>query len=200
MSVYIHSVLWSFRVGRLRPICIGAAAVILSASAALAEPECRPAGPISAGLAKLIVEFSRAMPRRDAQAPVEDFLVGVSGISPSAKAALARRHPTQIVAARAGEGDLTNEGAAPLQFDGIFAGRQTLFKIPQRVRAHYRVDAGKLTIAYAYGAAIELGERVPLVGIPVYHRINHLVVAPDRLLFYWDSNADGEADRCYVPS
>jgi hypothetical protein len=179
---------------------LGVAALALSASTALAEPACRPAGPISPGLAKLIGEFSRAIPRHDAQAPVEDFLVGVSEISPAAKAALARRHPTRVVAVRAGEGDLVNEGAAPLQFDGIFAGRQTLFKIPQRVRAHYRATPGRLTLAYAEGAAIELGETVPLVGISIYHRINHVVVMPEKLLFYWDNNSDGEADRCYVPS
>lgn len=182
------------------PAGLAVAALLLSGWTALAEPDCRPAGPISPGLAKLIGEFSRATPKHNAQAPVEDFLVGVSGISPPARAALARRHPTRILAARAGEGDLANDGAAPLQFDGIFAARQTLFKIPEHVRAHYRADQGKLTLAYAEGAAIELGENVPLVQIPVYHRINHVVIMPEKLLFYWDDNSDGEADRCYVPS
>lgn len=177
-----------------------AALVVLFGSAAAAEPECRNAGDISAGLTKLITEFGRAMPRRAAQAPVEDFLAGVTGISASAKADLAKREPTRIQAARPGEGDLVNRGQVPLQFDGIFAARHTLFKIPQTVRAHYRVVHGALTLAYADGAAIELGEDVPLVNIPIYHRINHVVVAPQKLLFYWDSNADGEADRCYVSS
>ena len=139
------------------------------------------------------------MPRRAVQAPVEDFLAGVTGISAAAKADLQGREPTRIQATRPGEGDLVNRGRAPLQFDGIFAGRHTLFKIPQTVRAHYRVTQGTLTLAYAEGAAIQLGEDVPLVNIPIYHRINHVVVAPQKLLFYWDSNADGEADRCYVP-
>ena len=180
---------------------IAAATLFLfTAPAAAAEPECRPAGPISPGLAKLIQEFGQAMPHRSAQAPVEDFLAGVTGISATAKADLARRDPTRIQAARPGEGDLVNRGQVPLQFDGIFAARHTLFKIPQTVRAHYRVAHGALTLAYADGAAIELGEDVPLVNIPVYHRINHVVVAPQKLLFYWDSNAGGDADRCYISS
>lgn len=185
--------------GRWR-IAAVAAVVLFLASPATAEPECRLAGDISPGLSKLIVEFGRAMPHRVGQAPVEDFLAGVTGISASAKAGLEKRQPTRIQAIHPGEGNLIEQGTMPLQFDGTFAGRHTLFKIPQTVRAHYRVARGELTLAYADGAAIELGEDVPLVNIPIYHRINHVVVAPQKLLFYWDSNADGEADRCYVAS
>lgn len=189
--------MWARRWPRIAAV---AALALFSVPAAAAEPECRPAAAISPGLSKLIQEFGQATPHRSAQAPVEDFLVGVTGISASAKADLDGREPTRILAASSGEGDLVNRGQVPLQFDGIFAGRHTLFKIPQTVRAHYRVAHGTLTIAYADGAAIQLGEDVPLVNIPIYHRINHVVVAPQKLLFYWDSNADGEADRCYVPN
>ena len=82
----------------------------------------------------------------------------------------------------------------------MFARKQTFFKVPQRIEAQYRVSKGTLTLAYKEGAAIALGEAVPVVGIPVYRRINHVVITPDRLLFFWDSNSGTEPDRCYVPS
>jgi hypothetical protein len=111
-----------------------------------------------------------------------------------------QRGPSQILPKGAGVGDLASDGPQALQFEGVFARKRTFFKVPQRIRARYRVSKGTLTLAYEEGGAIELGEAVPLVDIPVYRRINHVVVTPDRLLFFWGSNSDGEADRCYVPS
>ena len=162
-------------------------------------PDCRAAGPIGGGLRKLIREFAAATPGQVKAAPVQDFLVGVSGISADAEHALLARGPSRISAKGAAEGDLASDGPQQLQFEGIFAGRQTFFRVPQTIRAQYHVSQGTLTIAYKAGNAIQLGEAVPLVKIPVFRSINHVVVAPDRLLFFWGDNADGEPDRCYVP-
>ena len=82
----------------------------------------------------------------------------------------------------------------------MLARTRTFFKVPQQIRARYHASKGTLTLAYDEAGAIELGEAAPLVGIPVSRRINHVVVAPDRLLFFWGSNAGDEPDRCYVPS
>ncbi|HEY2013238.1 MAG TPA: hypothetical protein VGH38_07025 [Bryobacteraceae bacterium] len=170
------------------------------AFAALAMPDCRPAGPIGAGLRKLVREFGEARPGQTGSAAVQDFLIGVSGIPSASQAALVQRGPTHILAKAAGEGDLASDGPQALQFEGVFARTRTFFRVPQQIRAQYRASGRTLTIAYKEGAAIELGEAVPLVGVPVYRRINHVVITPDRLLFFWGSNASDEPDRCYVPS
>ena len=186
-----------------RPLLRYAVAIAFAASfvtRALAMPECRPAGPISAGLRKLIREFADAKPGQPSTASVEDFLVGVSGIPSLSQSALVNRGPVRILPSGSGSGDLASDGPQPLQFEGVFAHRRTLFKVPQRIRAGYRTANGALTIAYKEGAAIALGEAVPLVDIPVYRRINHVIVSPDRLLFFWDSNSGPEPDRCYVVS
>jgi hypothetical protein len=185
---------------RLSFIAAIGCAVLLCLTEASAMPECRPAGPIGFGLKRLIREFAEATPGRLNTAAVEDFLVGVSGIPATSHAALMQRPPVHILPKRAGEGDLASDGSRELQFEGVFAQKRTFFKVPEKIRAHFRASKGTLTLAYEEGGAIQLGEAVPLVDIPVYRRINHVVIAPDRLLFFWGSNSDGEPDRCYVPS
>ncbi|MGC8536895.1 MAG: hypothetical protein ACP5QR_15420 [Rhizomicrobium sp.] len=159
---------------------------------------CRKAGPISAGLKKLIDEFSQVAPGHSGEATVQDFLVGVSKIPPKAMAALARRAPAIITADGPGEGSVAETGATKLQFSGIFARNETYFRVPQHIEGHYRVTKNKLTLYYKHGGALELGEAIPLIGIPVFRRVNHVEITPDRLLFFWGDNAHGTPDRCYV--
>lgn len=163
-----------------------------------ASADCRDAGPISAGLRKLIDEFAQVSPGHAGKAPVEDFLVGVTQIPPGAESALRRRPPADITARAPGEGSVSDIGTSMLQFSGIFARNKTFFRVPQHIEGQYRVTHDKLTLYYKHGGALELGEAIPLLGIPVFRHVNHIEITPDRLLFYWGDNAHGAPDRCYV--
>ncbi len=160
--------------------------------------DCRKAGPISAGLEKLIDEFSQVAPGHSGEATVQDFLVGVSKIPPKAVAALTRRAPAIITAYGPGEGSVAETGTTRLQFSGIFARHKSFFRVPEYIHGHYRVAHGLLTLYYNPGGALALGEPIPLIGIPFFRHINHVEITATRILFFWGTNTHGSPDRCYV--
>ena len=165
-----------------------------------AETACRPAGNISPGLLKLLHEFQAADRTGGTVLPVQDFIVGVSDIAAADQAALAHRGLVTATKTGANEGSVRNDGQALIEFQGIFARRQTFFRVPQHIRAHYRAAANEVTLYYESGGALQLGEALPLIGIPVYRTVHHVVISPDKLLFYWGDGSSEEPDRCYVTS
>ncbi len=166
---------------------------------AAADPDCVAAGPISPGLEKLVRDFQTAdRAGRDALS-VQDFLVGVTNIPASDEAALNRRGPVEAAKTGAGTGSIANNGRIQLEFQGIFARKQTFFKVPPNIKARYVTSADKVTLYYDSAGAIQVGEAVPLIDVPFYRTINHVIVSGDKLLFFWGSNTGPEADRCYVP-
>ena len=182
-------------------LCARLVLVSLVASLSLATPAfayCRKAGPISAGLKKLISEFARVAPGHTGKATVQDFLVGVSKIPPQAMAALTQRAPAVITAHGKGVGSVADQGATRLQFSGIFARHKSFFRVPEYIHGHYRVAHGMLTLYYNPGGALALGEPIPLLGIPFFRHINHVEITARRILFFWGTNAHGRPDRCYV--
>jgi hypothetical protein len=177
------------------------AALSLLVSFGLVSPAlayCRKAGPISAGLTKLIDDFASVTPQHQGSATVRDFLVGVSKIPPKAMAALTQRAPAVITAHGDGVGSVAEAGATKLQFTGIFARHKTFFRVPEQIHGHYRVAHGMLTLYYNPGGAMALGEAIPIIGIPFFRHINHVEITPTRILFFWGTNAHGTADRCYL--
>jgi hypothetical protein len=165
-----------------------------------ADPDCRAAGNIAPGLQKLVDEFHDAGRTGNANLSVRDFLAGVTEIPAADRAALDRRGSVKVASASPDSGSFSSDGQTQLQFEGIFARRQTFFRVPLHIHARYVTKAGGVTLYYDPSAAIELGEAIPLVGIPIFRTINHVSITRDRLLFFWDSNASDDADRCYVPS
>ena len=180
-------------------LAIGAAALLFSVPAH-ADPECRPAGPISSGLQKLIKEFRTSDKAGRGALSVQDFLVGVSEIPSSDESALDRRGTVKVAGSGTGSGSIANDGLAPLEFAGIFAGRQTYFRVPEHIRARYVSSGDALMLYYEAGQAIQVGEALPLLNVPVYRTINHVRVTGDKLLFFWGDNTSADPDRCYVAS
>lgn len=180
-------------------LAIFVAALLVNTPAA-ADPDCRKAGDIAPGLQKLIREFQSADHNGTAALAVEDFLVGVTKIPPPDRADLDRRGSVKVAKTGPSEGSVNNDGQAQLQFEGIFASRQTFFRVPQHIQSRFHLAADKLTLYYDAAHALQLGEALPFVGIPVFLTVNHVVITPDRLYFFWGSNSGDDPDRCYVPS
>ena len=175
-------------------------AASLVTTPAAADPDCRKAGDIAPGLQKLIREFQSADHSGVAALSVEDFLVGVTQIAPPDRADLDRRGSVKVAKTGPSEGSVNNDGQKQLQFEGIFASRQTFFRVPQHIQSRFHLAADKLTLSYDSEHALQLGEAIPFVGIPVFLTVNHVVVTRDRLYFFWGSNSGDDPDRCYVPS
>lgn len=177
-------------------------AAVLAASLlslpAHADPDCRPAGPISQGLQKLIKEFHASDKAGHGALSVQDFLVGVSDIPSKDENALDRRGPVKVAGSGIGSGSIDNDGQAPLEFAGIFAGKQTYFRVPEHIRARYVSAGDALMLYYEAGQALQVGEALPLVNLPVYRTVNHVRVTGDKLLFFWGDNKGQDPDRCYV--
>lgn len=167
---------------------------------AAADPDCRPAGDITPGLQKLIHEFQDAERTGSGALSVEDFLVGVTDIAPQDRADLDRRGAVKVAKTGPSEGSVANDGQKQLQFEGIFASRQTFFRVPQHIQSRFHTAPDKLTLYYEASHALQLGEALPLIGIPVFLTVNHVVITPNRLYFFWGSNSSDEPDRCYIPS
>jgi hypothetical protein len=153
---------------------------------------------LSAGLKKFIGDLKAADRAGHGELPVQDFLAGVSKIKPTDEAALNHRGSVKVIGARAGLGTTANDGQAPLEFQAVFAYRQTFFRVPQHIRSQYVIAGDVVTLNYDAAGALQFGEAVPLVGIPFYRTLEHAVITPDKLLFFWQGNSSPEADRCYV--
>jgi hypothetical protein len=180
-------------------VAICAAGVFAPFHQAMADTDCIAAAGISPGLKKLIGEIRLVDRAGHRSLSVRDFLVGVTGIHSPDEAALDRRGPVELASTSAGVGSIANEGRAALEFEGIFANRRTLFRVPQHIKARYVEGADSVTLYYDAGDALQVGEALPLVNIPVFRTINHVLVMNDKLLFFWGDNSGSQPDRCYVP-
>jgi hypothetical protein len=180
------------------PIAFIALVMLAGASSASASVDCRPTSNIGPGLKKLIQDFQTADKSGTAQFPVQDFLVGVTAIKQADQAALDHRGAVKASRTAPGQGAVHNTGQAWLEFDALFAGEQTYFKVPQAINSHYLSKPNSVVLFYDSGNALHLGESI--LGITLYHRVNHVAIFADKLLFFWDDNSSDEPDRCYVPS
>jgi len=174
--------------------------VALMPLGATAEPECRSADNLGPGLRKLIQDFRGADQAGSAELSVQDFLAGVTKIRPDDQASLDHRGIVRVARTAAGQGSVRNDGKSQFQFDALFAGRQTYFRIPQSLKARYVVKPDSVLLFYDADNALHLGEAIPFVGLPIFRTVNHVAIRADRLLFFWGDNSGDEADRCYVPS
>jgi len=181
-------------------VALLAIATLLMPLSASAEPDCRPASNLGPGLRKLIQEFHGADQAGSAELSVQDFLAGVTKIKPDDQVSLDHRGIVRVARTAMGQGSVRNEGKSELQFDALFAGRQTFFRIPQSLKARYVAQPNSVTLFYDADNALHLGEAIPLVGIPVFRTVNHVAITADKLLFFWGDNSSDQPDRCYVPS
>ncbi len=165
---------------------------------ALAD-DCQPAEGLGPGLVKLLDGFHRADETGQASLKTEDFLAGVTQIAEPNRQALDRRSLVRVVRQAPQKGTIESEGPVALEFKGQFAGKERYFRVPAHIRARYAIGANSVTLSYQEGDAIQLGEAIPLVEVPFFRTIDHVVIARDTLLFFWTGNSGTTADRCYRP-
>lgn len=172
-------------------------AIVGPADAVYANPGCKNVTGIAGGIENFLRRVGNAQGAGSGSLTLNEVLIGVSGIPPEDQRALAARGPVRLTKRRDTGGDFENSGPQDIQFQGVFAATATFFNVPRTVKGAYRWSPQEATFFYDPAHAIELGERI--LGIPMFRRLDHSVVSPNQLSFYFSGNAGGEADRCYIP-
>jgi hypothetical protein len=120
----------------------------------------------------------------------------VTGIDAEDQQALDRRTPVAVIRRDAGGGDYANEGPEEITVEGIFAQKQTFFRLPRAVRGRYTIATdGGVTLTYDPARTVELGERH--VGMLFFKGIHHTEITRDGIAFFLDENTGPDPDRCY---
>jgi hypothetical protein len=182
---------------RLRLCGLIALLLPLGMGSARAATDCVAVPGIGPEIAKFLDEVAAAQEAGQGSLPLGDVLFGVTGIDAHDRKALDRRQPVTVTKRDASGGDYANDGPKPITVEGIFAGKQTFFRIPKAVRGRYTLgaDGGSVTLVYDPDYTVELGERI--LGIRFFAAIHHSVVTRDGLAFFLDQNAGPDPDRCY---
>lgn len=161
--------------------------------------DCQYAEGLGPGLATLLDGFHHADESGQASLSTQAFLAGVTEISEPNRQALDRRSVVRVIRQSPLKGSVESEGPVALEFKGLFAGKERYFRVPAHIRARYELGPNSATLTYQEGNAIQLGEAIPFTEIPFFRTIDHVVIAKDRLLFFWTGNGGTTADRCYRP-
>ena len=170
----------------------GAAGMSLTARA---NGDCIAVTGIGASIDRFLGEVRAAQAAGQGGLPINDVLFGVTEISEADQRDLAKRAPVQLTRQDADGGDYVNRGARRITVEGVFAGRDTLFRIPELVLGRYALDERGVTLIYDPAHTVEVGERV--LGIRFFKDMHHTVITQDKLSFFFDTNDGGEPDRCY---
>ncbi|MDQ7250770.1 hypothetical protein [Dongia sedimenti] len=185
-----------FRFGTVLRFALVLASLPLFAAPARAATDCKDVPGIGPEIAKFLDEVAAAQAAGQGQLPLMDVLFGVTGIDAHDQKALDRRAPIEVTRRDAGGGDYANKGPKTITIEGIFAARETFFRIPPQVQGKYTIDAaGGVTLHYDPDYTVELGERH--VGLRFFAPIHHTVITRDGLAFFLDQNAGPDPDRCY---
>ena len=162
---------------------------------ARANGDCIAVTGIGASIDRFLGEVRAAQAAGQGGLPINDVLFGVTEISEADQRDLAKRAPVQLTRQDADGGDYANRGARRITVEGVFAGRDTLFRIPKLVLGRYALDERGVTLIYDPDHTVEVGERV--LGIRFFKDMHHTVITQDKLSFFFDTNDGDEPDRCY---
>ena len=182
------------------PLCAPLLALLvvlpLGAAPAAARTDCVAVAGIGPEIAKFLDAVAAIQAAGRGRLPLTDVLFGVTGIDAHDRKALDRRTPVTVTRRDATGGDYENDGPKKITVEGIFAERQTFFRIPKRVRGRYTLTPdGGVTLVYDPEYTVDLGERI--LGIRFFAAIHHTVITRDGLAFFLDENAGPDPDRCY---
>lgn len=172
----------------------------IAASSAEAATDCVDVPGIGPEIAHFLDEVGAAQAAGQGTLPLMDALFGVTGIDDEDRQALGQRAAVQVVKRAATGGDYSNRGPRKITVEGIFADKETFFRLPKLIAGRYTLnsDAGGLdgvTLNYDPAHAVELGAEV--MGMRFFKPIHHTVITRDGLAFFLDTNAGPDPDRCY---
>jgi hypothetical protein len=128
--------------------------------------------------------------------PIREVLFGVTSIDAEDSTALDAREQVQLTRRTANGGDYGNRGPAKITVEGVFAGRETLFRLPKIIEGRYRLDETGATLTYDPAHAVDVGERI--IGIPIFLSVHRMVVTRQKLSFFFGGNDGDTPDRCYL--
>nr|WP_298682415.1 hypothetical protein [uncultured Dongia sp.] len=168
--------------------------VTLGPSPSLAN-DCRAVQGVGASIDKFLATTRAAQAAGQGTMPVNDVLFGVTEIDAEDQQALAERALVQLSKRDDTTGAYESRGPETITVEGVFADRDTLFRIPELVLGQYTLSAEGAELVYDPEHPAEVGESA--LGIHFFKAIHRTVITPDRLAFFFEGNDDGEPDRCY---
>lgn len=175
--------------------------LVLSASggvfgrAALAGDDCIAVGDIEPAIDKLLGEIDAVQAAGEGALPFGDVLFGITGIDAHDRQAIANREPVQVTKRGAATGDYESRGPKRITVEGVFAERDTIFRIPKLVTGRYALSEQGVTLIYDPAHTIEVGESI--LGVRFFKTVNHTVVTRTKLSYFFDANDGDVPDRCY---
>lgn len=170
-------------------------AVSPAALAADEDNDCVPVAGIAPSIDRFLDRVAAAQAAGQGSLPIGDVLFGVTEIGADDQKDLDGREAVQLRAVNQDGGTYVNRGPGRITVEGVFAGRDTLFRIPAFVSGRYVLGDRTVTLIYDPASTVEVGES--LIGIGFYRDMNHTLVTGDRLSFFFGSNNGDEPDRCY---
>lgn len=170
--------------------------IAISINGARAATECMPVPDIAGEVEAFLGYAATAQAAGQGTMPVSKVLFGVSGIDDEDAGQLDARGSVTLTKRTADGGDYVNQGPEKVTIEGIFAGRETLFRLPTKIAGRYRLDADRVTLTYDPAHAVDVGERV--IGIPFFVSVHRMVVTQQQISFYFAGNDGDDPDRCYL--
>jgi hypothetical protein len=166
------------------------------AGTALAESDCVAVPGILREVETFLAHSANAQAAGSGAMPIREVLFGVTDIDAEDNGELDAREQVQMTRRTASGGDYTNSGPKKVTIEGIFAGRETLFRLPKRIEGSYRLDSTGATLTYDPDFAVDVGERI--IGIPLFMSVHRMTVSREKLAFYFAGNDGTDPDRCYL--
>lgn len=181
----------------MRPwhICLLLLALGGVAPTAQAADDCLIVTDARPSIDKFLAEARAAQAAGAGTMPINDVLFGVTAIGAGDQRALAKRDPVRLTKTATDGGDYESSGPKRITVEGIFAGRDTLFRIPKLVLGKYTLSDAGATLVYDTEHPVEVGESV--VGIRFFKSVHRTVITPDKLEFFFAGNDSDAPDRCY---
>ncbi|WP_374653075.1 hypothetical protein [Dongia sp.] len=170
-------------------------ALAWAAAPARAERDCTAVPGIVGEIDSFLAQAAHAQGAGSGTMPIDAVLFGVTEIGPEDRQELDTRDRVQLQRRTASGGDYANRGPERITVEGIFAERETLFRLPELILGRYRLEPGGATLTYDPDHTVEVGERV--LGIPFFMEVGRMSVSREKLAFYFSGNDGDEPDRCY---
>lgn len=191
----IYRPLMTYRLPALSLIAVLLTANAAGHHAAQAE-DCETATETRASVEHFLDQAQEAQDAGQGDISINDVLVGVTNISDDDQQALDARDQVKMTRSDATHGTYESRGPERIAIEGLFAGKETLFRIPKLASGHYELTLDGATLTYDTDHMVEVG--LSLVGIHVYKDVHRQVITRDRMAFFFAGNDGSEPDRCYI--
>lgn len=185
-----------FRLWQHRLMLLAVCGIMSLAAVPAWAEDCAVVTDAGPSIDKFLDEAQAAQAAGAGTMPINDVLFGVTGISAEDQQRLDKRDLVEMTRRDVAGGDYESRGPKRVTIEGIFAGRDTLFRIPKLVMGKYTLSDTGAILVYDPEHPVEVGESV--VGIHFFKSVHRTVIARDRLEFFFAGNESAEPDRCYV--